>query len=757
MDPTDEIVKLKGELLRERALRAALMEIVPYAVVTATADYGLQVENSRAQQMLARMTASPSDSGSYQVLDEDGKPLPQEQWPIYRVISTGEPMYNRVVSVIDTNGKRLFQHVNVVPVFDDENRPFASLAVFLDNEVAEKYRLADILQSFQDCVISLDGTETIMYMNGHAEQLLKLSNDDVIGKKLQEVFPGVVQSEFMQRYLAAKESGATVRFDNWSEILGRWMRVSIHPFGDRTSITFNDDTDRKNLELQVHRNEQQLYTTLQSIGDAVIVTDKQGMLTLINPVAEQLTGWSSADAIGVHYHEVFNIISEATRLPALHPLDRVLREGVTVGLANHTLLVSKVGHEIPIDDSAAAIRNDCGDVIGAVLVFRDMTLRRQNEARTLQNQKMESVGKLAGGIAHDFNNLLTAIMGYTELAMDEVRDNAVVQKHLDRAMSAAERAGTLTARLLAFARQTTVSISHVNLNAVIADTIDMLRRLIGEHIELVTSLDPAVTMVLGDSTQLTQILVNLAINSRDAMPNGGTIFISTSVIERPMGAEDAPGDPNDRWVELVVHDTGPGLSSEAVEHLFEPFFTTKVVGEGTGLGLATSYGLIMQMGGQIRYENDEKPGATFRIQLPMAADNPSVAEASATKAPRPGSETILVVEDEPLVRDLAVRALRTRGYRVIDAANGKEAVERFLQHTGKISLVVTDMVMPEMGGRDLIAALLRIDPRLRILITTGYNADSDDSILEGIPTLLKPYLPSDLSDTIRTLLDTSTS
>ncbi len=755
MDSTDEINKLTRELFRERALRKALMELVPYAVVTATADYGLHIENSRAEQMLSRMSPTTGDSRSYQVVDGAGNPLPLADWPIYRAIKTGEPIYNCVVNVIDTNGSSLYQHVNVVPVLDEQNNVFASLALFLDNEVAEKYRLADILQSFQDCVISLDNTETIMYMNGHAEQLLNLSSADVVGKKLYDVFLGVERSPFMHHYGRAKATGTTVRFDNWSDILGRWMRVAIHPSSDRITVTFNDDTERKNLELQVHRNEQQLYTTLQSIGDAVIVTDNEGRLTLINPVAEQLTGWSAAEAIGADYHEVFNIISEVTRTPAPHPLDRVLTEGITMGLANHTLLVSKSGREFPIDDSAAAIRNESGDVIGAVLVFRDMTIRRQNEARALQNQKMESVGKLAGGIAHDFNNLLTAIMGYTELAMEEVSDNVVAQKHLDRALGAADRAGALTARLLAFARQSTISVRHVNLNTVIQDTIDMLRRLIGEHIQLVTNLDPAVTMVLGDSTQLTQILVNLAINARDAMPNGGTIFISTRVMDHPLDADYAAGDSNNRWVELVVQDTGPGLSPDAVDHLFEPFYTTKMVGEGTGLGLATCYGLIKQMGGQIRYEQGDKRGATFRVQLPMASETSPTEGTAQVKSPQPGSETIMVVEDEPLVRDLAVRALRARGYRVIDAGNGKEAVERYLQHTGKIALVVTDMVMPEMGGRDLIATLLRLDPKLRILITTGYNADGNDSILEGIPTLLKPYLPSDLTAMIRSMLDRS--
>ncbi len=246
MDSTDEINKLTRELFRERALRKALMELVPYAVVTATADYGLHIENSRAEQMLSRMSPTTGDSRSYQVVDGAGNPLPLADWPIYRAIKTGEPIYNCVVNVIDTNGSSLYQHVNVVPVLDEQNNVFASLALFLDNEVAEKYRLADILQSFQDCVISLDNTETIMYMNGHAEQLLNLSSADVVGKKLYDVFLGVERSPFMHHYGRAKATGTTVRFDNWSDILGRWMRVAIHPSSDRITVTFNDDTERKN-------------------------------------------------------------------------------------------------------------------------------------------------------------------------------------------------------------------------------------------------------------------------------------------------------------------------------------------------------------------------------------------------------------------------------------------------------------------------------------------------------------------------------
>lgn len=753
MDSSDELDQLKNELTRERALRKALMKIIPYAVVTATADFGLHVENARAEQILNRMTQTPQDSRSYEVFDDNGVPLPLEQWPIYSVFKTAEPVYDTVVRVLGARGELRSQFVNVAPVLDNHGTVIASVAAFLDNDIVEKCKLAEILESFQDGFISMDLTDNIMYLNAHAERILGVTSRDVVGRQLQDVFPGVDSSEFMGYYRRARDERATVRFDNWSERLNSWMRVAIYVTGDRISVMFSDDTERKNLELQVHRNEQQLFTTLQSIGDAVMVTDKYGKITLLNPVAERLTGWSAVDAIGADFHDVFNIISEATRAIAPHPLERVLNEGIVVGLANHTLLLSKSGEEFPVDDSAAPICDTNGEVSGAVLVFRDMTSRRKEEARTLQNQKMESVGKLAGGIAHDFNNLLTAILGYCELAMEEVAGNSVAQQHMERAMSAAERAGTLTARLLAFARQSTISLRLVDINAIITETADMLQRLIGEQIMLVTSLDPDVKSVIGDGTQITQILVNLAINSRDAMPDGGTITITTRPIKLLPHTDNPTEAGEEPWVEIVVQDTGPGLSRDAVEHLFEPFFTTKSVGEGTGLGLATSYGMVMQMDGRILYEAGDPAGATFRVQLPMASSPFVSTEPIAARTARPGTETILVVEDEPLVRDLAVRSLRGQGYRVLEASNGKEAVERYLQHTGTVSLVVTDMVMPEMGGSELIATLRRLAPDLRVLITTGYNSEGNDGFLDTIPTLLKPYLPSELATTIRTLLD----
>jgi two-component system, cell cycle sensor histidine kinase and response regulator CckA len=379
-----------------------------------------------------------------------------------------------------------------------------------------------------------------------------------------------------------------------------------------------------------------------------------------------------------------------------------------------------------------------------IAVVRDLTRTKELETQLRQAQKMEAVGRLAGGIAHDFNNLLTAISGYSEFLIDGLEDERM-RRHADEIRKAAARAAALTGQLLAFSRRQVLQPRVLDLNAVVSDMDMMLRRLIGEDVELVTLLDPGVGRVQADPTQVEQVIVNLAVNARDAMPNGGSLTIETVDVETGDGA----------FVELRITDTGIGMTDLERQQLFDPFFTTKE--GGTGLGLATVYGIVEQSGGTIEVDSAPGMGSSFRICLPRAnapAEAPAAPEAPAR--PSAGDETILLVEDETVVRRLVAEILENSGYSVMQAGDGPSALELLRRHAGTLDLLVTDVVMPGMSGPEVAQAVTSMRPGTHVLYTSGYT-DSQighHGVLEpGIAFLQKPFSADDLARKVRSLLD----
>jgi len=403
------------------------------------------------------------------------------------------------------------------------------------------------------------------------------------------------------------------------------------------------------------------------------------------------------------------------------------------------------------------------DALGRVRQLRglmiDITAHKRLETQFLQAQKMESIGRLASGVAHDFNNLLTAISGYTELMLEELPPEAAMRDDLEEISKIADRAVNLTHQLLAFAREQTFQPQIVNLNDVIQDVDKLLHRLIGEDIQLVTLPASDLHLVKADRGQIEQVLLNLAVNARDAMPHGGKLIIETSnvVLDRAYTRQHvaiAPGD----YVMLTVSDTGVGMSEIVQEHLFEPFFTTKEPDRGTGLGLATCYGIIKQHGGHLWVYSEVGQGATFKIYLPRVATGAEqrAIHPDADAMPR-GIETILLVEDEPMVRAPTARTLREHGYTVLEAANGEEALRIAQEQPGlAIQLLLTDVVMPHIGGRDVAARLKALHPTLKVVFASGYTDDVvvHHGILDpGDAFLQKPYAPAALVRKVREVLD----
>jgi PAS domain S-box-containing protein len=400
-----------------------------------------------------------------------------------------------------------------------------------------------------------------------------------------------------------------------------------------------------------------------------------------------------------------------------------------------------------------ALRAAAAILGGAVQRERAEHRLRESEELLRQSQKLEAVGRLAGGIAHDFNNLLTVITGYSGLVLDQLRAGDPLRHDVGQIADAAERAVAVTGQLLAFSRRQMLQPRAVDLNQVVAETESMLVRLIGEDVRLSTRLDPHLCLVLADPGQLEQVIVNLVVNARDAMPGGGTLTISTGyahVDGAPGGADLTPG----RYAALSVVDTGSGMDAETRTRAFEPFFTTKEKGRGTGLGLATVYGIVKQTGGDVVADSAPGRGTTFTVFLPLDDTHPALEEpASPTVAqPEGDAATILLAEDEDVVRELLFQILAQRGYRVLAARDGEEALTLASQHAGRIDLLVTDVVMPRLSGRELAERLEQRLPDLRVLFLSGYTDDAvvrHGVIEHAVPFLQKPFTAAALADAVR--------
>jgi two-component system, cell cycle sensor histidine kinase and response regulator CckA len=478
-----------------------------------------------------------------------------------------------------------------------------------------------------------------------------------------------------------------------------------------------------------------------------------GIVLDANPALAQLLGASSVEGlIGVSLpDEVYDDpVAFLTLVDRVRHAGRVLSADANWTRGDETAIAVRVSGRFESTEPGGA------EILE--LLVEDATERRSLEAQLAQAQKMESVGRLAGGIAHDFNNLLTAILGYVDLMQGTLAAGDPISRHAQQIRKAADRASMLTRQLLAFSRKQILQPRVLDLNGVVEDSTQMLRRLISENIDLVTRLDPALLRVRVDPSQLQQVLLNLAVNARDAMPRGGTLAIVTGNVTLLAGAlgrnpEVEPGP----YVMLTVEDSGVGMDATTRARIFEPFFTTKRVGEGTGLGLSTVYGIVRQSGGHIVVESEPTHGSRFTIYLPAVAEavDPPRPDNVLTEGPI-GSETLLLVEDDAMVRMLAVEALRLKGYRVIEASDGREALLAAQQHRTAIDLVITDVVMPRMTGRELAERLTSSSPQMRVLFMSGYPGSLIDQhgLLErGFDLLEKPFTPGTLITRVRQALD----
>jgi two-component system, cell cycle sensor histidine kinase and response regulator CckA len=558
-------------------------------------------------------------------------------------------------------------------------------------------------------------------------------------------------------YVTAYADEKTVRRAKVTEPFGYLLK----PFDARELQTAIEIALYKHqMEKKLQESEQRLSITLRSIGDAVMVTDTEGRITFMNPRAEALTGWSQTEGLGRPVAEVLQVRHEAAPALPESSFVKVLREGMAVDLADHSLvLVAKDGTPRPIDDSAAPLKDDRGNIVGAVLVFRDITERRQLQEQLMQAQKMEAIERLAGGMAHDFNNLLTVISVYTELLLSRRNRHDQLERYASEIKKAVDNATTLTSQLLTLSRKQMLQPRVLDLNAAIARMEDTLQQMIGQAIELVIVPGPALGAVSVDPAQLDQVIVNLVMNACDAMPQGGVLTIATANIAwDEQQARRRAGVEAGSYVQLTVRDTGCGMDATTRARLFEPFFTTKARGRGAGLGLSIVYGVISQSGGHIEVDSAPGQGTVFNIYLPQVENLATVQKPTASTAKLPqASETVLLVEDEDEVRAAVCESLQIRGYTVLKARHGKEAMTICRRHGGPIHLLLTDVIMPQMTGPELAQRVSALRPEMKVLYVSGYTSDAlaqRNLMAEGTAFLQKPFTPDTLARQVRAVLDT---
>ena len=602
-------------------------------------------------------------------------------------------------------------------------------------------------------------------------EMLGYTSEELIGQPIWKLNVG---EEIVREQVLAKLAGALPPGQNLERIYKKkdgtifpvliQDRLTLDEKGQISGIrcTIQDITEHKQSEEALRQSEERYRTILENIEDGYYEVDLPGNFTFFNDSLCRMLGYSRDELIGMGNDRYTD---QENRKKLFQAFNRVYRTGEPVKGFDWEV-IRKDGRKLYGEVSVSLIRSSTGEPVGFRGIARDITERKRAEKemaalqeQLTQSQKMEAVGRLAGGIAHDFNNLLTVIKGYTQLSLLDLKENNPLWENIQEIQKATERAANLTRQLLAFSRRQILDPKVLDLNSLLRDTEKMLRRMIGEDIELVTRLSEGLGKVKIDPGQIEQVVLNLAVNARDAMPSGGKLTIETANAQSDEGyALTHLGLTPGHYVRLSVSDTGVGMSREVQEKAFDPFFTTKEKGKGTGLGLSTVHGIVTQSGGKIWVYSDPGHGTTFKIYFPTIEGELDTLDGrnEPDSSPR-GSETVLLVEDESSVRDLANRLLKQQGYRVLEAANGEEAL-RLAQETAgeRIHLLLTDVVLPQMSGKELADQLKTFRPDLKVLYTSGYTdfAVVHHGVLNsGTHFLQKPFSLKTLSQKVREALD----
>jgi PAS domain S-box-containing protein len=666
------------------------------------------------------------------------------------------------------DGQLVLVESSVSPVLDARGRRIGFIAV--QHDLTERKRSEEALRESEQrfslafhaspipTSISEIETGRMLDVNEQFLRILGYSREEVIGKTSLELGIWADRGDHDRAEARLCEEGSVrdqltrirTRSGEIRDVVGSGVPIDL---GSLKCVLWTslDVTERRRAEKEMRKSEERFRKLFDSNTIGIVISDLSGNSLEANDGYLDMLGFTSEE-----------LLAGKVDWKDLTPAEYLGRDQIAIEELQRTGIASpwekeffrKDGTRVPVLIGVAMLKASEGSVIAYIV---DLTERQRLEERFLQAQKMEAVGQLAGGVAHDFNNLLTVILGYSDLLAAKLDPGSLQFEELDEIRKAGERAASLTRQLLAFSRQQVLERKVLDVNDMIAQTEKMLGRLIGEDVELVTVLDSALNRVFADAGQLEQVIMNLAVNARDAMPRGGRLTIETANVEideayARLHATVRPGS----YVMIAVSDTGVGMNGETLAHMFEPFFTTKGRGKGTGLGLATVYGIVKQSGGSVWVYSEVGKGTTFKIYLPLVEEG---GEAEPVPAAEPaslvGSETVLLVEDEEPVRALSRSILESYGYTVLEAASGKDGLDVAGHYPRPIHLVLTDVVMPEMGGSDMASRLEALRPGVCVLYMSGYTDDAvfrNELLEKGRVFLQKPFTPETLARKVREAL-----
>jgi PAS domain S-box-containing protein len=623
---------------------------------------------------------------------------------------------------------------------------------------ASERRFRALVEHGSDCIVLIDPAGVISYASPAVRKALGYEPEELVGKMgLDFIHP----DDRAAAYAAGRASETASRTEANLRMLHRdgtwrWQEGTstnlLHDPAVRAVVSNRRDvTDRK-------REEERLAfqaDVLDQISQPVVATNPGETIIYWNEAAERVFGYTAEEAVGSTSSALLR-----PRWPAASYEAMVEALRSRSAWQGEITVLSKAGAAVIIEASIRLVRDEAGTPLHAISVMQDTTLRRRLEEQLRQSQKMEAIGLLAGGVAHDFNNLLAVILGFSELAARKLPAGHPVAGQLSEVFEAARRGGELTRKLLAFSRKQIIQLRPLDVGAQVDDFTRMIKRIVGEDVELTVDREPRTLAVRADPTQLEQVLLNLCTNARQAMPDGGRLRLSTRAVTFDAAFIALhPWARAGSFAEIAVTDTGQGMDEATLAHIYEPFFTTKR--EGTGLGLATVYGIVQQHEGLLDVQSTPDAGTTFRVYLPLMVDArpepPRSAEAGPTLQELRGSELVLIAEDEPSLRELVTVTLTELGYRVIAARDGAEAVRAFGDQAGEIALVLLDVVMPQLDAREAYERIRVIRPDVKVLFTTGYAPASTRlaQLLESgrVPVLEKPFTPIALARMVRAAID----
>ena len=637
----------------------------------------------------------------------------------------------------------------------------------------------ELLEALPDATIAVDRSGTIVQVNSQTQEMFGYDRAELVGQKVELLVPERYRRQHHTHRENFAETPKARRMGADLDLHGRRrngsefpVEISLSPVstenGEFVLSAIRDISDRKRIAEELRRVNEELHRrTAEQLGeyrsklasiidsseDAILSKDLNGIITSWNRGAESIYGYTPEEVIGKH----ISLLIPDDRPSEISEILGKIAQGESIE-HYESVRVTKDGRRLNVSISVSPLHGASGEIVGASAIVRDITAQKRTEGQLRQSQKMEAIGRLAGGVAHDFNNILGIINACTEFLRDRIDPAAEPSLYVENIKKATDRGRSLTKQLLAFSRTTAIQPRVLDLNERLKDITKLLRPLMGDDVEILIVPKSSSAVIEADPGQLDQILINLAVNARDAMPRGGKFILETAAIRFDEAfAEQRQPMPAGKYVVLAVSDTGSGMDETTASRIFEPFFTTKEIGKGTGLGLATVYGIVKQSAGHILVYSEPGHGTTFKIYLPSADHKIGLGSATEpeTVSPKRQGTTILLVEDDEIMRSLTRQTLQEHGYKVIDADDGKSALEWMQSHPGSIDLLLTDVVMRRMSGPELVERLSASHPRLKVVYMSGYTGEliAEREVLErGITLLEKPFTRTALLNTIHATL-----